>query len=339
MGYSICSAHNTQKRGDNQKRSRKPNGVTRLVFCISLFSLIYFPAHHSPWFHFLFSILRWSRTYAKINLGLLILDKRPDGYHNIETVFHRINMFDEIEFKPSSAINVISSDPDAPSGEENICYNAAKRVQEHLNVGKGVEISIRKSIPVGAGLGGGSSDAGVVLQELPKYWERRVDDSTLRKIALKLGSDVPYFLGTGSALAKGRGEILEYFKLDIPFTILLCTPNIHVSTAWAYQNVRPSKGSRPIDLKGVLLEGLKKPLHLVNGLRNDFEPVVFREYPEIMRVKEAMMRGGAEFALMSGSGSSVFGFFSRVDYVHEVDRILQSKGYQTWATPPHFRVA
>ena len=212
----------------------------------------------------------------------------------------------------------------------------SKGCLEDLKIEEGVEISIRKSIPVGAGLGGGSSDAGVVLQELPNFWDMRVDDSTLRKIALKLGSDVPYFLGTGSALAKGRGEVLEYFKLDIPFSILLCTPNIHVSTAWAYQNVRPSKASRPIDLKGVLLEGLKKPLHLVNGLRNDFEPVVFRDYPEIMRVKEAMMRGGAEFALMSGSGSSVFGLFSRLDYAKEVEHNLGSQGYRTFITKPHF---
>jgi 4-diphosphocytidyl-2-C-methyl-D-erythritol kinase len=276
------------------------------------------------------------RAYAKINLGLLILDKRPDGYHTIETVFHRINIFDEIEFKPSSVIKVVSSDTDAPSGEENICYKAARRMQEHLNLGKGAEISIRKSIPVGAGLGGGSSDAGVVLGELAKFWERRVDNSTLRNIALQLGSDVPYFLGTGSALAKGRGEVLEYFKLDIPFTILLCTPKIHVSTAWAYQNVRPSEASRPIDLKGVLLEGLKKPVHLVNGLRNDFEPAVFREYPEIMRVKEAMMRGGAEFALMSGSGSSVFGFFSQGKFADEVSSYLRSRDHQTFLTDPNF---
>jgi len=276
------------------------------------------------------------RAYAKINLGLLVLDKRPDGYHNIETVFHRIDLYDDIELEHALTISVTCSDPNTPSGEANICYKAAKLLQQHLGIHDGVTISIRKNIPVGAGLGGGSADAGVVLRELPRLWKKRIDDSTLRKLALQLGSDVPYFLSAGSALAKGRGEVLEYFKLHIPFTILLCTPNIHVSTAWAYQNVKPNKGSRPIDLKGIVLEGLKKPVHLVNGLRNDFEPVVFKEYPEIMRVKEAMMRGGAEFALMSGSGSSVYGFFSQRKFADEVSSYLRSKDHHTFLTDPNF---
>jgi len=274
------------------------------------------------------------RAYAKINLGLVVFEKREDGYHDIETVFHRIDLFDEVTIEQSDAITVVSSDRDVPNDETNICYKTAKVLQQHLGVSEGVTISIRKNIPVGAGLGGGSSDAALVLQELPKFWQRSVDRETIRRMALQLGSDVPYFLGTGSALARGRGEILEYFQLGIPYTILLCSPAIHISTAWAYNNVIPLK--KAVNLKGLLLEGINTPIRLVNGLRNDFEPLIFRHYPEIMRVKEAMMRGGAEFALMSGSGSSVYGFFSRTDFADEVAKYFKSMGYRTYLTGPHF---
>jgi len=274
------------------------------------------------------------RAYAKINLGLLVVEKRPDSYHNIETIFHRIDLSDEIHFEQAPAILVSCSTDEAPSNETNICYKAAQLLQQHAGVRSGVKITIKKNIPVGAGLGGGSADAGLVLRELPGFWGCTVSDAVLQSIGLQLGSDVPYFLGKGTALAKGRGEILEYFQLDVPYSILVCHPNIHVSTAWAYQRVTPAKLS--IDLKRLVIEGMKNPLHLVNGLRNDFEPAVFREHPEIMRVKETMMRGGADFALMSGSGSSVFAFFSRADFAREVEEHLQSLGYRTSLTKPHF---
>jgi len=274
------------------------------------------------------------RAYAKINLGLLVLERRPDGYHEIETVLHRINLFDEITLQESPTIEVTSSSSGAPEGEANTCYKAAQKLRERLGISNGVRITIRKNVPVGAGLGGGSSDAATVLRELPKLWGRTIDPSALHMIAIQVGSDVPYFLEKGSALAKGRGEILEYFKLQIPFTILLCCPDIHVSTAWAYQHVKPSQ--RAIDLKGIVLDGMKKPLALVNGLRNDFEPIVFKEYPEVMRIKEAMMRGGAEFSSMSGSGSSVFGFFSRKDFAREVAAHLRSRRHRTFITEPDF---
>jgi 4-diphosphocytidyl-2-C-methyl-D-erythritol kinase len=156
-------------------------------------------------------------------------------------------------------------------------------------------------------------------------------------MALQLGSDVPYFLRKGSALAKGRGEILDYFDLDVPYTILVCYPNIHIPTKWAYEQVQLVRDAKRIDLKALVLDGMKTPLHLVNSLRNDFEPAVFRQYPDVMRVTEAMMRGGAEFASLSGSGSCVFGFFSRTDYADEAGRLLKAKGYRASWTKPGFK--
>ena len=269
------------------------------------------------------------RAYAKINLALLVKEKRPDGFHNIETVFHRIDLFDEITFEAADDIVVHSSDAAAPSDERNICHKAATLLQERLGARRGVRISIQKNIPVGAGLGGGSSDAATVLRELPKFWGHSVDDATLHQPALQLGSDVPYFLHRGTALGRGRGEILEYFDLDIPFTILLCYPGVHVSTAWAYQQVKPSVGGETIDLRAILTDGMKNPSLLRAKLRNDFEPIVFKQFPVIKEVKEMMLNAGAEFALMSGSGSSVFGLFSGKEAAIVTEEVMKKRGWVT----------
>jgi len=279
------------------------------------------------------------RAYAKINLGLRILERRPDGFHNIETVFHRIALHDEVTLEPAGTIEVSTSLSAAPGGEANICYGAVRLLQERLGVRTGARISIRKAIPVGAGLGGGSADAALVLRELPRLWGLDVTEETLRELALQLGSDVPYFLGPGSALARGRGEQLSYTQLEIPYTILLCSPDIHVSTAWAYRGVTAS-GIRDLpDLLVILREGLEDPTLLRGSLINDFEPTVFASYPEIQRVKETMLDSGAVYASMSGSGSSVFGLFAAGDDAAALAESFRRRGYSTSTTPPGFIAA
>jgi 4-diphosphocytidyl-2-C-methyl-D-erythritol kinase len=273
------------------------------------------------------------RAYAKINLGLHVLEKRPDGYHNIETVFHLVNLFDGITFGSSSAITVESSPSIAPSDGRNICFKAAKLIRDHLGIDAGVRISIQKNIPVGAGLGGGSADAAVVLRHLPAYWEKAINDDVLLSFALQLGSDVPYFMNPGTALAKGRGEILEYFTLDSPFTILLCNPDIHVSTAWAYQHVKPQH--RLMDLKSAVIDGMQKPAAL-SALANDFEYAVFKEHPTIEQIKETMVRAGAVFGLMSGSGSTVYGLFDDEQKASNAARTLNAQHWRTYFTEPRF---
>ncbi len=262
------------------------------------------------------------RAYAKINLGLRILGKRSDGYHSISTVFHRIDLFDEIAFEPSSSLEVLSSSDLAPGGESNLCYKAASEVLKFLGIQQGVRMSITKNIPVGAGLGGGSADAALVLKQLPAIFNKQMDDETLHTIALQLGSDVPFFLRPGSAIGTGRGEILEYFPLSIPYYILLCYPNIHVSTAWAYQQIQNIDTS-PVDFS-------------LTNLTNDFEPYVFKEYPEIGRLKQLMLDNGAIVSLMSGSGSSVFGFFETKDKTDAVATLCKAKGWVVSITQPGF---
>ncbi len=279
-----------------------------------------------------------SRAYAKINLGLLVREKRPDGYHAIETVFHRIDLCDELALEPADEISVVSDTREVPADETNLCFKAALLLQKALGLRAGVRITLRKSIPVGAGLGGGSADAAGVLRHLPNLWQCTLGEQAVQSIALKLGSDVPYFLRRGSAVGRGRGEILEYFDLDVPYIILLCNPNIHISTTWAYQQVRPSSAHPAPELRDLVVAGMRDPERLVTGLRNDFEPAVFKAYPEVLHLKEAMVHGGAAFASLSGSGSSIYGFFSNPDDAREVSSDCAAKGYRTFLTPPHFRI-
>ncbi|MBI5471045.1 MAG: 4-(cytidine 5'-diphospho)-2-C-methyl-D-erythritol kinase [Ignavibacteriae bacterium] len=277
-----------------------------------------------------------ARAYAKINLGLRVLEKRPDGFHNIVTAFHRIDTFDEIELTAADEISVVSSSFDAPSDETNICHKAARLLAARLNMDTGVRISITKRIPVGAGLGGGSSDAAIVLRELPAFWKKTIPESELRSLALQLGSDVPFFLGTKSAVGRGRGELLEFFDLDIPYAIVVCNPNIHVSTAWAYKHVTPTSSDQQIDLHTTLLTGMKDPTILTERLKNDFEEPVFKEFPEVGQLKSLLLRDGAVFASMSGSGSSVYGFFDNSDAAMALRHKLDRKSYRTFMTQPHF---
>jgi 4-diphosphocytidyl-2-C-methyl-D-erythritol kinase len=277
------------------------------------------------------------RAYAKINLGLLVLRRRPDGYHDIATIFHRVNLFDQIALEPSGSLSLITDGHEVPRDERNICLKAASLLRERFGIAAGVSIRLSKQIPVGAGLGGGSSDAAAVLTALPRIWGVTPDPGLLSELALRLGSDVPYFLKAGSAFARGRGEILEYMDLDIPYTILLCNPGIHVSTAWAYGQITPSATADPAAMKQCVLESIGDPVLLARVLRNEFEPAVFRKHPEIGALKQAMLDRGALFASMSGSGSSVYGFFEDPARASGAAEELKGKGRLLSITPPLFR--
>ncbi len=277
------------------------------------------------------------RAYAKINLGLQILAKRPDGYHEIETVFHQVNLFDEIELIPNQeGIRLTCDNRDVPTDESNLCVKAAMLLQQITGVQEGVDIVLRKRIPLGAGLGGSSTDAAAVLRGLRKLWGLDIASDELRSLSTSLGSDVPFFIEGGTAYATGRGEVLETMELEVPYWILLVTPPVHVSTAWAYGNIRLNPNLRRENLKALVCEHLQEPRVLVNKLRNDFEPLIFREHPEVMRAKEILVRGGAEFALMSGSGSSIFGFFRNASDAQELAEAIAPM-YRTSLTEPFFK--
>ena len=250
------------------------------------------------------------RSYAKINLGLRVLGRRGDGFHELSTVFHRVNLHDTVQLAATDGGVTLESDrDDIPTDDGNLCVRAARLLLDGHR-GHGVHIVLRKSIPMGAGLGGGSSNAATVLRHLPTLLGLRVSEDELREMAALLGSDVPFFLQDGSAVARGRGEVLEYVAWSCPWWILLVNPGIHVSTAWAYGALRLEARPADPDMHDLLARAPQDATALATLLRNDFEAPVMDAHPGIREAREAMLRAGAAGALMSGSGSSVFGLFA-----------------------------
>ncbi len=249
------------------------------------------------------------RAYAKINIGLRILGTRPDGYHNIETVFHQIDLYDDLSFQPCDTMKFSSSSGDIPHDSTNLCLRAAEALQRHAGHRDAVHIQLTKRIPVGSGLGGGSSDAATVLTALNKLWGLGMPPEKLSSLGAMLGSDVPFFVQGGTALGTSRGEILDYFRLRMPYWILTATPAIHISTAWAYANVRFKPADGVFPLRGFVEQNIDRPEQLKAGLHNDFEDTVIQHYPAIAQLTKTLTNEGAVFSQLSGSGSSVYGFF------------------------------
>lgn len=277
-----------------------------------------------------------TKAYAKINLGLRILRKRDDGFHDIETVFHRINLFDEITFEDSDSISLECDNPIIPTDDSNLCLQAAKLLKLKYNITTGVHLTLNKNIPVGAGLGGGSSDAACILLNLPKFWGIDAEKDDLFQLASQLGSDVPYFLENGTAYATGSGEKLEYFELDVPYLIVIVYPNIHISTAWAYSNVNLKSYIDNENLKEILIKDINHPEILKKKIQNDFEELVSENYPEIKKLKLNLYESGADFVQMSGSGSSVFAFFKDEQAAIVATTSLKENN-KTFLTEPSFK--
>jgi 4-diphosphocytidyl-2-C-methyl-D-erythritol kinase len=246
---------------------------------------------------------------AKINIGLRIIGKRTDGYHDLETLFYEIQWHDELELQSNERLEMISNSAEAPADDSNLCFRAARLLQEITGTHNGATVNLQKHIPVGAGLGGGSSDAAAVLRGLNSLWNLKLSNDELRIVAAKLGADVAFFIEGGSAYATGRGEVLKHCSFTIPFWILVVVPPVHVSTAWAYGNLKQKSGYASKNLQMLVIEQIQNPKTLYTDVINDFEPSVFETYPLIRQTKETLLAAGAQFTLMSGSGSSVFGLF------------------------------
>jgi len=275
-------------------------------------------------------------AYAKINLGLRILSKRADGYHNIESVFQQIDLCDDITITalPGRGVTVHSSDPRVPQNENNICAKAAELLVLRYGIVSGVEISIKKRIPMGAGLGGGSSDAAAVLKGLAHLWKLDIPKNELRSLARQLGADVPFFIKGGSALATGIGDELTPIQLATNYHCLLVYPNIEISSTWAYAsyNFNLTKTKKSIKLPHIFSNDWDI-FKLKGTVGNDFEGVVFQKFPELSDIKTTLYQVGAFFACMSGSGSTVFGLFDSEEKTQEV-RSSHFKHYQVFLTKP-----
>lgn len=277
----------------------------------------------------------FQRAFAKINLGLKILRKREDGYHDIETVLHRVDISDDLTVEKADGLSLVCSDPDL-GGEDNLVLRAARALRDRCGVRDGALLTLGKRIPHGAGLGGGSADAAAALLLLSRHWGLDLPPGDLAEVAVSLGSDVPFFLGAGTAHATSRGERITRFDLTLPSAILVVSPPLRISTREAYRSVVPRGEGGEGDLR-VLLERLSGRPDLFRGvIANDFEDSVFRAYPGVASIRDRLYREGAEFALMSGSGSSVFGLFPDAPSARRAAAGFTG-GARTFVTAPGFR--
>ena len=254
---------------------------------------------------------------AKVNLFLEVCGRRTDGYHTIHTLMCCITLADRVRLKfDQAAISITCSHPAVPEDETNLACRAACLFFAHTGLGKGIHIDLEKNIPVGAGLGGGSSNAAAVLNALNGYYGHPVTPEDLQAMALSLGADVPFFIQGKPAVATGIGEILTNCDYIKSFPIVLVYPGVAVSTAEVYKNLNLTLTKKEkINTKNVF--ELKWDKNMATRLFNDLESTAAEICPEIQEAKASLLRHNALAALMSGSGSSVFGLYKNTQYARD----------------------
>ncbi|MCX6281858.1 MAG: 4-(cytidine 5'-diphospho)-2-C-methyl-D-erythritol kinase [Bacteroidetes bacterium] len=253
------------------------------------------------------------KANSKINLGLNVVRKRVDEYHDIETVFYPLGLCDIIDVNVSAdgVFRYASSGLKIPGDTaSNLCVKAFELLKEHFQI-PGADIQLQKNIPMGSGLGGGSSDGAFVLKALNDLFRLGLGAVQLKAFASRLGSDCTFFIENSPAFAKGRGELLEKIHLDLSeYYILLVNPQVHMSTAEAYAMMQPARPAAS------LKEIIKLPVsQWKDNMFNDFEGPVFQRFPLISKIKDLLYEKGAVYASMSGSGSAVYGLFTEIPAV------------------------
>jgi 4-diphosphocytidyl-2-C-methyl-D-erythritol kinase len=249
------------------------------------------------------------KTPAKLNIRLKVTGLRPDGYHELVSIMVPVGLYDILELRVpfDGRIQITCKDTDVPSDKNNLIYRAAELFMYQTGLDEGASITLLKNIPVSAGLGGGSSDAAATLLALNRIYSNPLSDPDLHALAVKLGADVPFFLNCRPSLATGIGEILSPIPNWPELWYIIVVPPFKVSTSWAYQNLRLRLTT---DEYTDIFEMLKKGNYSIsNILENDLEKVTSASFPIINTLKKSLMDAGAEGAIMSGSGPSVFGIF------------------------------
>lgn len=256
----------------------------------------------------------YEKAPAKINLLLDVLRKRDDGYHEVEMIMTMVDLADRLEMEelPRDTIIISSQVGYIPLDEKNLAFQAARLIKDRYDVRKGVYIHLDKKIPVAAGLAGGSSDAAATLRGLNRLWDLNISEDELCELGAELGSDVPFCVKGGTAIARGRGEKLEHIDPPPQCWVVLAKPPINVSTADVYGRLRANELKHHPSIPG-MREALAKGSFqdMCAGLGNVLETVTLDLHPEVLQLKESMLRLGADGVLMSGSGPTVFGLVSK----------------------------
>jgi 4-diphosphocytidyl-2-C-methyl-D-erythritol kinase len=265
---------------------------------------------------------------AKVNLRLEILKKRKDGYHELRTIFQKIDLHDTLHFslEKEKRISIVADHPNLPKGKGNLVDQAVRSILKRSDYQGGVCIHIEKRIPIGAGLGGGSSNVATALKALNQLLKLNLSKRELMDIGVKIGADVPFFFMDRAAIGYGIGERLKKFILPDLWFILIY-PNFEVSTRWAYQNFILTKRQYHFNLH----KFIRTPEGISRLLWNDLEEVVLKEYPQIDAMKKILYSAGALGALMTGSGPTVFGIFqedkSSLEAFKKIEKRVRGKGW------------
>lgn len=252
------------------------------------------------------------KAYAKINLGLDVIRKREDGYHEVRMIMQTINLYDKLTITRTrnTTVSIETNLHYLPTDENNLVYKAVSLLKNEFNIQDGVHINLEKKIPVAAGMAGGSSDAATALHGMNVLFNLKLSKKELMEFGIRLGADVPYCIMRGTALSEGIGEILTPLPPFPPCHVLIVKPPINVSTKYVYENLHLDNEIQHPDIDGIIQKIEQKDLHgAVSLFENVLESVTEKEYPIISQIKNSMMELGALKALMSGSGPTVFGLF------------------------------
>lgn len=269
------------------------------------------------------------RAYGKINLGLDVIRKRPDGYHEVKMVMQTVSLYDSLRLKKKEepGIEVRTNLPFLPTGPDNLVYRAAELLLKEFGIGEGLFIDLYKKIPVAAGMAGGSSDAAAVLVGVNKMFRLGLSKEELMERGVKLGADIPYCIMRGTALAEGIGEKLSKLPPMPECHILLAKPPVSVSTKFVYGNLKADSLTWHPDIDGMIDALYQRRLDgLVSRMGNVLETVTIPAYPQVQKLKDIMMDNGARMALMSGSGPTVFGIFEEKETAERTCRKLKRDG-------------
>ncbi|MBN2059979.1 MAG: 4-(cytidine 5'-diphospho)-2-C-methyl-D-erythritol kinase [Deltaproteobacteria bacterium] len=261
---------------------------------------------------------------AKLNIRLKVVGRRHDGYHEIVTIMVPVDLYDfiHLKIKPCSGINLVCKGFSAPADETNLASRAASLFFSETKKKDGLIIDLIKNIPIGAGLGGGSSNAASVLKSLNNYYSNPLSKTEMHDLAVSLGADVPFFLECRPSVATGIGDILEPIDKWPNLYYLIIIPPVSVSTSWAYENVRLQLTTDEYSYINSVLKF--EPIPISHILENDLEKVTSASFPIIETLKKMLLDAGAEGAVMSGSGSSVFGVFSSADRAKSAEAELRA---------------
>lgn len=269
------------------------------------------------------------RAMAKINLGLDVIRKREDGYHEVRMIMQTIRMYDvlNIRKKQNPGISLSTNLPYVPSDERNLVYKAAKLLMDEFDIKEGLSMRLSKSIPVAAGMAGGSSDAAAAFVGVNRLFRLGLSQEELMERAVRIGADVPYCIMRGTALAEGIGEKLTPLSAMPEGYVLIGKPGINVSTKTAYENLKLDAVEKRPDIDGMIQDIQNKDLYsMTEKMVNVFEPGLMEKYPVIGEIRDFMEERGALKAMMSGSGPTVFGIFDSKEKMNAAAAALRKTG-------------